>query len=360
MPKNYRHGSKTAGLMPGTLVYTGEKKDTKVKITLIDYDEEKFQEKELTAIEECFVCKDTPTVTWVNVDGIHDTSIIEKIGGCFELHPLTLEDIVNIEQRPKCEDFENYVFIVVKMLMFDEEKKEITSEQVSLILGEHFVISVQENEGDVFNLIRERLRSNKGMIRKQGPDYLVYSLLDAIVDYYFVILEHLGEKIELIEENLIADPIPARLRVIHAIKRDAIFLRKSVWPLREVVNRLVDGESKLIKKTSHIFFCDVYDHTIQVIDTIESFRDTITGMFDIYLSSVSNRMNEIMKVLTIIATIFIPITFVAGIYGMNFNTGASPFNMPELNWRFGYMFAWAIMIGIVVIMVIYFKRKRWI
>lgn len=360
MTKRYKRASRTAGLSPGTVIYVGEKKNEKIKITLIDYDEDKIQEKELTTIEECLFFKDKSTVSWINIDGIHDTSIIEKIGACFRLHPLTLEDIVNVEQRPKYEDFDNYIFIVVKMLMFDDNKKEISSEQVSLILGEHFVISIQEKEGDVFNLIRERLRSNKGMIRKQGPDYLLYSLLDAIVDYYFVILEHLGEKIELAEETLITDPVPARLRIIHAIKRDAIFLRKSVWPLREVASRLMDGESKLIKKTSHIFFRNIYDHTIQVIDTIETFRDTITSMLDVYLSSVSNRMNEIMKVLTIISTIFIPITFIVGLYGMNFNTAVSPFNMPELNWRFGYIFVWVIMIAIVVVMLFYFKRKRWI
>jgi len=351
--------SKTAGLAPGTLVHIGEKKTDRVRITIIDYDEAQFQEKEAKTIEECFTFKKTPTVTWINIDGIHDLEIIDKLGKQFDLHSLVLEDILNTGQRPKYGDFDNHLFIVLKMIIFDENRNDISSEQVSILFGENFVISFQEKEGDVFEPIRDRLRNAKGRLRKMGADYLAYALVDAIVDSYYLILEKMGEKIEGTEEELVTNPTSQTLQTIHNLKRDTIFLRKSVWPLREVVNSLERGESKLIKKTTHIFLRDVYDHTIQVIDTIETFRDMISGTLDIYLSSISNRMNEVMKVLTIIATIFIPITFIAGIYGMNFNPDVSFLNMPELNWKFGYIFAWGVMFLVVLTMVIYFKRKRW-
>ena len=360
MARLFKILSKTAGHVPGELVYVGEEKPKEVKINVIDYDEKNFQEKAVANIEEVFPFKDTPTVTWVNIDGLREFEIIEKIGSHFEMHPLTSEDIVNTGQRPKYEDFDKYIFVVLKMFMFDEEKKDITSEQVSLIFGNNFVISIQEKEGDVFNPIRERLRNAKGRVRKMGADYLAYSLLDAVVDNYFSILEHFGDKIEGMEEELITNPTPALLQAIHNVKRDTIFLRKSVWPLRDIINGLERGESKLIKKNTHIFLRDLYDHTIQVIDTIETFRDVVSSMVDIYMSSLSNKMNEVMKVLTIIATIFIPITFVAGIYGMNFNPEASFWNMPELNWRYGYIGAWVVMLAIALGMLSYFKRKKWI
>jgi len=345
--------SKTVGYIPGELVHIGEKKVDKVKISVLDYDDKDFHEKEIINIEETFPFKDTPTVTWVNIDGLHNLDIIEKIGNNFQMHPLTLEDIVNTGQRPKYEDFDQYIFVVLKMLMFDDLKKEIISEQVSLIFGSNYVISFQEKEGDVFNPIRERIRNAKGRIRKMGADYLAYSLLDAVVDNYFAILEKLGEKIEGMEEELVTDPRPQTLQAIHNLKRDTIFLRKSVWPLREVVGGLERGESKLIKKGTHIFLRDLYDHTIQVIDTIETFRDMVSGMLDVYLSSVSNRMNEIMKVLTIFAAIFIPLTFIAGIYGMNFEF------MPELKWRWGYFSLLGFMAVVGFGMLFYFRRKKW-
>jgi len=312
--------SKKAGLPPGTLVHIGKKKTEKVKITVIDYDEKNFWEKDVKTVEECFPFKDKPTVTWINIDGIHDVEIIEKIGKHFGVHPLLLEDIMNSEQRPKMEDFEEYIFIVLKMLRYDEKQDEIKSEQVSLILGSNFIVSFQEMEGDVFNLVRER-------IRKMKADYLAYTLIDAVIDNYFIILEKTGEKIEDMEDELVTNPTPGTLQTIHNLKREMIFLRKSVWPLREVINGMQKAESPLIKESTGIYLRDVYDHTIQVIDTIETFRDMISGMLDIYLSSISNKMNEVMKVLTIIATIFIPLTFVAGLYGMNFKY------MPELEWH---------------------------
>ena len=353
MVKFIKKISKTAGHIPGELIHVGEKTEDKVKISVIDYDDKNFQEKEITNVEQVFPFMDTPTVTWINIDGLHELDIIEKIGNNFQMHPLTLEDIVNTGQRPKYEDFDKYIFVVLKMLMFDQAKKEIISEQVSLIFGSNFVISFQERQGDVFESIRERIRKAKGRIRKMGADYLAYSLLDAVVDNYFSILERIGEKIEDIEEELVTNPIPQTLQAIHNLKRDTIFLRKSVWPLREVAGSLERGESKLIKKGTHIFLRDLYDHTIQVMDTIETFRDMVSGTLDIYLSSVSNRMNEIMKVLTIFAAIFIPLTFIAGIYGMNFEF------MPELKWKWGYFALLGFMACVGFGMLFHFRRKKW-
>jgi len=313
-----------------------------------------LEEKEAKEVEECFPFKDKPTVTWINIDGIQRIDVIEKIGKYFSLHPLALEDIVNTGQRPKMEDFVDYIFVVLKMLYYDEKERETKAEQLSLVLGPNWVISFQENEGDVFDPIRERIRADKGRIRKMGADYLVYALIDAVVDNYFIILEKIGEKIEEIEDELVANPAPETLQAIHNLKRQMIFLRKSVWPLREVISRLERWESQLINKSTDIYLRDVYDHTIQVIDAIETFRDMLSGMLDIYLSSVSNRMNEVMKVLTIIATIFIPLTLVAGLYGMNFRY------MPELEWPWGYPLVLFFMFAIGVLMLIYFRKKKWL
>jgi magnesium transporter len=313
-----------------------------------------LEEKEAKEVEECFPFKDKPTVTWINIDGIQRIDVIEKIGKHFNLHPLALEDIVNTGQRPKMEDFVDYIFVVLKMLYYDEKKREPNAEQLSLVLGPNWVISFQENEGDVFDPIRERIRADKGRIRKMGADYLIYALIDAVVDNYFIILEKIGEKIEEIEDELVANPSPETLQAIHNLKRQMIFLRKSVWPLREVISRLERWESQLINKSTYIYLRDVYDHTIQVIDAIETFRDMLSGMLDIYLSSVSNRMNEVMKVLTIIATIFIPLTLVAGLYGMNFKY------MPELEWPWGYPLVLFVMFTIGVLMLIYFRKKKWL
>jgi len=346
--------SSKAGLPPGTLVHVGEKKVESVRVTFIDYDEQSFQEKQVPGIEECLKLKDTPTVTWINIDGIHDVEIIEKLGRGFELHPLILEDILSTGQRPKLEDYEKYIFIVLKMLSYSEESQSVEIEQVSLVLGPNFVISFQERVGDVFEQVRDRIRNAKGRVRKMGADYLAYTLIDAIVDNYFIILERLGERIESMEEEVVGDPTEKTVQQIHSLKREMISLRKSIWPLRELIAGLEKSESSLIKDTTDIYLRDVYDHTIQIIDTVESFRDMISGMLDIYLSSISNRMNAIMKVLTIIATIFIPLTFVAGIYGMNFE------NMPELKWRWAYGAVWLVMIAVAGVMLIYFRKKKWL
>ncbi len=354
MVRFIRKRSRKAGLPPGTLVHIGEKKTEKTKIRLMDYNEDHLEEKDLESIEECFPYKDTPTVTWINVDGIHEVDVIDKIGKHFDLHPLVQEDILNTDHRPKLEDYENYLFLILKMLTYDNTEKELKMEQVSLVIGRTFVLSFQESEGDVFDAVRERLRKAKGRIRKMGPDYLAYALADAVVDHYFLVLEKIGEEIESLEDELITEPDTETVESIHNLKRELIFLRKSVWPLREAIVGLEKGESELIQDKTAVYLRDVYDHTIQVIDTIETFRDMVSGMLDIYLSSLSNKMNQVMKVLTIIATIFIPMTFIAGIYGMNFKF------MPELEWHWGYLFAWVIMISIGLSMVVYFKNKKWI
>ena len=354
MPRLIKKSAKTRGLPPGAIVHIGEKKTEKVKISVIDYSIGKFDEKEVKNVEECFPYVKKPAVTWINVDGLHEVEVIEKLGKCFDIHPLVLEDIVNTDQRPKMEDFEKYIFFVLKMLYVNDKTQMIHSEQVSLILRKNFVISFQESIGDVFDVIRERIRKGKGRIRKMGSDYLAYSLIDAIVDNYFIILEGIGEKVENIEHDVVSNPKPEILQQIYNLKREMIYLRKSVWPLREVINSLEREESKLIKDSTHIYLRDLYDHTIQTIDTIETFRDMLSGMLDIYMSSVSNKMNEIMKVLTIFAAIFIPLTFIAGIYGMNFQY------MPELSIPWAYPAIWVIIILVSVSLLAYFKHKKWL
>jgi len=342
------------GLPPGSLMFFGTKKIDKARISVFDYDQDNFSERVDVSIDECFPFKAKPVITWMNIDGLHDTELIEKIGKQFEIHPLVLEDILHTEQRPKVEVFDDYIYCVIKMLDFDEHEFKIVSEQVSIILGKNFIISFQEQAGDVFDPIRERIRKAKGVIRKSDSDYLAYTLLDVVIDYYFNILEKVGDRIEKLEEDLMDQPQPATLNEIYCLKREVLLLRKSVWPLREIISALERSESVLIHKKSVPYFRDLYDHIIRVIDTVETSRDLISGMLDLYLSSVSNRMNEIMKVLTIISTIFIPITFIVGVYGTNFEY------LPELKFHFGYFAMWIVMVIIAIVMLFYFRRKKWL
>jgi magnesium transporter len=334
-------------------VYTGDKRDETIKIHVIDYDELNFQETELTTAEACTPYKNKPTVTWINVDGVHNVPMLEKLGDCFGLHRLVMEDIMNTDQRPKMEDYGEYVYIVFKMLL-PGTGGEIVTEQTSIILGSNFVLSFQEGvEGDVFNLIRDHLRNSKGRIRKMGADYLAYLLLDAVVDNYFVVLEKTGEKIEVLETELIEDPTQKTVQKIYQLKRELIFLHNAVWPLREAVNALWKHESSLIRESTAPYLRDVYDHVIHILDSVDIYREMISSMLDMYLSSVSNRLNAVMKVLTIIATIFMPLTFLVGVYGMNFKY------LPELEWHYGYPLLWLVMIGITGFMLYFFKRKKW-
>lgn len=354
MVRTYRKRTKPLGLPPGSLVHVGEKKIGTVKLTLMDYDQTQFQETIIKTVDECFPFKDTATTTWINVDGLHDVEVIKALGERFAWHPLVMEDILNTEHRPKLEDFGDYLYAVLKMLQYDVKKQEVTSEQISVIIGPHYVVSFQEREGDVFDPIRDRIRTAKGRTRSQGSDYLAYSLIDAIVDHYFVVMDLLGEQIDLIEEELVTHPEQTTLRRIHRLKRETTLLRKSVWPLRELIRGLERDGSALIAETTAVYMKDVYDHVIDVVDTLETYREVTSGMLEIYISSISNRTNEVMKVLTIIATIFIPLTFIVGVYGMNFNY------MPELGWRWGYFAILSLMTVTAGIMLIFFRRKKWI
>jgi magnesium transporter len=351
--KLFHSRTKAAGLAPGTAVYVGRPRTGTVAISAFDFDADKVSERAAVPVEECRPLRDSLTTTWLNVDGVHDVGTVERLGECFGIHPLVIEDIVHTGQRPKVEDHGEYIYLVVRMLRRDE-RGELVSEQVSLLLGPHWVLSFQEEPGDVFEPVRNRIRTGSGRVRKSGPDYLAYALLDAVVDHYFAVFEPYAERIEAVEQQLSRNPDPKLLESIHRIKRELIGVRRAVWPLREALSGLVRAESALIHKQTGVFLRDVYDHTVQVIDTVESFRDTVSGLLDLYMSSVSNRMNEVMKVLTIIATIFIPLTFIAGIYGMNFRY------IPELGWRWGYFGALGLMAAVAVVMVIYFKRKRWL
>jgi magnesium transporter len=350
----FRKTSIKPATSPGTIEFIGERKAGPIKLQVMDYDLTHFEERELSSAEETFPYKLSPRPSWINIDGLHDTETVRKIGTEYEIHPLVLEDIVHTRQRPKLVDYDDYIYLVFKMLSFDEQSSRITSEQVSIILRKNAVLSFQETQGDVFDPVRERIRSGKGRIRGMGPDYLAYALLDAVVDNYYLVLEKLGERIEAIEDELMQEPARGILWTIHELKQEVILLRRSVWPLREVLNSMQRDPSKLIRKNTGVYLRDVYDHTIQIVDVVESFRDVLAGLQDLYLSSVSNRMNEVIKVLTVIATIFVPLTFLTGIYGMNFDF------MPELKWKWGYLGFWGVNVVATIWMLAFFRRRRWL
>ncbi len=345
------------GTAPGTLRPIETPDAGPVKITLIDYGPDSFEEKQLTDIEQCFPYRDKKSVTWINIEGLHDVGLIERLGQHFGFHRLTLEDVLNFGQRPKLEDYGDYHFMVMKSLHFKEEELEI--EQISFFLSGTYVITLQQIPGDSFEAVRDRIRQGKGQIRKMGPDYLLYALVDALVDEFFPVLEAYGERVEELEDEVIDRPTPEILNEIHRIKRELLLVRRTAWPEREVINALQREEAHLIRPEIRVFLRDCYDHTIQVIDMVETYRDLASGLLEVYLSSASNRLNEVMKVLTIISTIFIPLNFIAGVYGMNFNPEASPLNMPELNWFFGYPFALSFMAIVSGCLVMYFRRKGW-
>jgi magnesium transporter len=353
--KLFRKKKKAPGLPPGTPVYTGEYKDRKVSVNLLDYNEKGFTEKTVTDPSESIICTNAGSISWLDVEGLNDVPFIQKLSESIGLHPLVIEDILNVEQRAKMEEYDGYIYIVLKMFHTKHGSYEIIPEQVSIVLAKHYVITFQEGvEGDTFHEIRERIRANKGIIKKMTSDYLVYSIIDSIIDSYFSILELFGERIEHLEEELVNKPEKSTLTDIYKLKREMLYIRKSVWPLREAISRLEREESDLITRGTHLYLRDVYDHTINALDTIETYRDMLSGMVDIYLSSISNKLNETMKYLALISTIFIPMTFIASIYGMNFD------NIPELRWIHGYKIALGIMFGVGLGFFIYFKRKKWV
>ncbi len=321
-------------------------------IHIIDYTKSSVDETDISSVEECIRFRDKPSVTWIDIQSIKDEKIIDSVGSFFDIHPIIIEDIKRIGQRPKMEEFTSYNYFVLRMFSFQDDK--IRTEQISIIMGKGYVITFQERPGDVFDPIRERIRARKFRINTLGPDFLAYSLIDSIIDNYYVILETLGEQIEKLEDILLINPDKSSLHKIHSLKRKILNLRRSVWPLRELITGFERSESALIQSSTHEYIRDIYDHTIQIIDTIETYRDSLSGMLDIYLSSVSNRMNEVMKVLTVISTIFIPLTFITGLYGMNFKY------MPELAWRWGYPMVISVMAVVVVGLILFFKKKKWL
>jgi magnesium transporter len=344
------------GTSPGTLRAPEVRRVDEITIQVMDYGPDYLVEKELGSIDEVLAYRDTPANTWINVNGIHDVELLRKLGEYFGFHPLALEDVINTGQRPKVDNYEDHQFIVVKELRWEQA---LTMEQVSIFLGRKFVITLQETQGDPFGPVRDRIRTGKGRIRKMGPDYLAYALIDAVVDEFFPILEKFGELIEDLESEMGDVPNQDTLSRIHQIKRDLLVLRRAAWPEREVINCLQRDESRLIRKETKVFLRDCYDHTVQIMDIIENYRDLAASLVEVYLSSISNRMNEVIKMLTLVTSVFIPLTFIVGVYGMNFNKEASPWNMPELNWYWGYPAILAAMLVLAVAMLIYFRRKGW-
>jgi magnesium transporter len=342
------------GLSPGTLLHIGERRLEQARLELFSYTPEQLeQQRDLTA-ETCLVACHQPGNHWVNLTGLHDVALVEQLGSSVGLDALALEDLLNTEHRPKVEVFDETLLVILKMLAFDKGSDNLVSEQVSIALGHNLVITFQERPWDLFDGVRERLQTTRGRMRHRGTDYLAYALIDAVVDGYFVVLEQLSDRLTDLEEELAGRPLRNTLQRIHQFKRDLIVLRKAVWPLREVVAALERNEAELIDERTAPFLRDLYDHVVQVIETVETLRDTISGLLDLYLSSVSQRTNEIMKVLTVVATIFIPLTFLVGVYGMNFHY------MPELGWRWGYPALWLLMLTCAIGMLIAFRSKKWL
>jgi len=352
-PKRKKKAASKIGMPPGSIVYLGEKKVDKVTIKVAEYDEAGAETYEIKSVEEIDPFTDTPQVTWISVCGLHETDFLKQVGEKFKIHPLVLEDILNVDTRPKIEITDDYLFIVMKLVLFNPDQKILETEQVSFILGRSFLFSFSERTDEIFNPIKDRITSQLGKIRKRGSDYLLYALMDIVVDHYFLALEKIDERIESLDDEVIKNPERSQIESIYNLRNLLLIIRKSIWPLREIVNQLIKDESDLLDESTEPYLRDLYDHTIHITETIEQQREVTNGLMEIYLSMMSNKMNEVMKVLTVIATIFIPLTFIVGIYGMNFP------NMPEMNWPWAYSAVWGVMIAVVVGMVIYFRKKNW-
>jgi magnesium transporter len=348
------------GTAPATLVVPPEYQGQKPVVSLIEYDAHSIEERTIETMEELLPCLDNDKVSWINVDGLGDPEFIQRLGQHFRIHPLALEDIFNIGQRPKVDEYDRQLFIVLDM-GYENKEGEVIFEQVCVVLAEQFVITIQEEDsGDVFDPVRQRLRDGGGNARFMKADYLAYALIDAVIDQYFPIIESLGESMEDLQETLLDQPTRERLRELHEFKRLIARIRRAIWPQREVLGRLMRDETGLVAARTKPFFRDCYDHTVIMVDILETFREATRNIMDIYLSSISIRTNEVMRVLTVISSIFIPLTFIAGVYGMNFDPKLSPFNMPELEWPFGYLFAICLMLSVAIGMIVFFKRKKWL
>jgi magnesium transporter len=352
------------GTAPGTLTAPAERRVEQVTVTVMGYDRDHFQEHVVDRVEDSFAVREEMRgggVAWIDVVGLHDVDLLRSVGERFDLHPLALEDVLNTGQRPKAEDYEDHHFVVMRLFhVLEASGGALDGEQIAIFLGDGFVLTFQEMPGDVFEPVRERIRQGKGRIRRMGADYLAYALLDSLVDHFFPVLEHLGERIEELEDEVMVEPGRDTVQRIHALKKELLVLRRAAWPQREVLATLERFESDRISRETRIFLRDCYDHAVQIMDMVETYRDLATSLLDIYLSSVSNRMNEVMKVLTVMASIFIPITFLAGVYGMNFDPDAGPWSMPELDWAWGYPAFWAVAVTTVAGLLWYFRRKDWI
>ena len=348
--------SKTAkrGSIPGTIEYIGQPREDKVKIEVLEFDELTTNETIFSSVNEMKAFLEHPGIKWFQVTGVHNSDILNEIGNLFKIISLDLEDIANTTQRPRIEEREDYIFMVFKVIQLDAESREVNIEQVSIILGSNYVITFHETTPEIFESLQTRILSGLGRVRKMKSDYLIFAVSDIIIDQYFTLIESIGEMIEETEEELIASPDQSSQEAIYKLKRRLGYVKKSIWPAREVLNQLQHSDHELIEEGTKIYFRNIYDHTIQIIETLESLRDLTSGMMDLYLSTVSYKMNEIMKVLTIFSTIFIPLTFFAGVYGMNFKY------LPELEWRSGYFIFWGIMITITIVMLFYFRRKKWL
>jgi magnesium transporter len=347
--------SQKAGLPPGTLVHIGELKSNTSLVTFCGYGENTYWEKNTDEVGECRkLLNEEAPIKWVNIDGLARIEILKEIGLFYNLHHLTLEDILNTDQRPRQEAYEDYTYITFKALAFNDDNHTVESEQVSLVIGDNYLISVSERETDLFTTMRRRIENNRGTARKHGTDYLAYSLLDIVVDQYFLVLEKAGERLDSLEESILAKPDEKTLHAIHNLKREMINMRIAVWPLREALVGLEQSDSIFAEPSVALHLRDVYSHLLQVIDTVEIYRELLSGLLEIYLSSVNNRLSEIMKILTIFAATFIPLTLISGIYGMNF------IYMPELHWLYGYPFAVGLMVTVAGALLIYFKRKKWL
>lgn len=353
MLSDVKKRAQKAGSPPGTLVYTGDKKGPP-RLTLISYDANQCNEKSGDKFSDIIGGIQPELKTWIDIEGLSNVGMIDDIAKHFKLHPLTVEDILNVEQRAKIEEFDDYLFITLKMLSWDKKQKQFQIEQLSIVLGRNYMLSFTEVRTSLFEAILGKLRSGSVQrLREQGTDYLFYRVLDTVIDQYFVVLEGLGEQIDSVEHIIITAPKPQNTRTLYKLKRQTLMLRRAIWPMREVINHITQSGEDFISAFSRLYLRDVYDHTMQAIDTIETYRDMLSSMLDVYLSSLTNRMNEVMKTLTIISTIFIPITFVASVYGMNFKY------MPELQWQDGYKITLGVMAVIVLIMLLYFKRRKW-